>query len=122
MSQFREMFNRQRKYLINLLALFLIGWGVTPYKAVFLGLVLGTAFGLYNYWLLARKTNKFGEAAAVGKGVRSLGFFSRMAMAGLATLIALEYPEKVHLISVVIGIMTPYLVIMIDSIVQTLRK
>ncbi|WLR50719.1 ATP synthase subunit I [Bacillus tianshenii] len=122
MPQFEDMFKRHRKYIMNVLAIFLVGWGVTSYKPIFLGLALGAAVGMYNYWMMARKTDSFGKAAASGQSVRSLGMISRMALAGLAVLIALEYPERLHLISVIIGIMTPYLVIMIDSLVQSFRK
>lgn len=37
-----------------------------------------------------------------------------MAAAGLAVLIALRFPEYFHFISVIIGLMTMYVVIMID--------
>ncbi|OEH93310.1 ATP synthase subunit I [Bacillus solimangrovi] len=122
MSQFNQMYKRQRKSIINALTIFLIGWGITSYKAVFLGLSIGTAVGLYNYWMMVRKTDRFMEKVASGQSARSLGMISRMALAGLAVLVALNYPDKIHLVSVIIGIMTPYIVIMIDSLVQAFRK
>lgn len=57
---------------------------------------------------------QFREAVEKEQKVRSLGTMSRMASAALAVIIALEYPEYFHLISVVLGLMTSYLVIMID--------
>lgn len=47
-----------------------------------------------------------------------------MATAVFAVMIALEYPDKLHLISVVFGLMTSYIVIMIDYFLQSfqLRK
>ena len=41
-----------------------------------------------------------------------------MATAVIVCLIAVEYPQKVHLISVVIGLMTAYIVIMADYLVR----
>ena len=37
-----------------------------------------------------------------------------MATAIFAVIVAMEYPNDVHLVSVVIGLMTAYIVIMID--------
>jgi ATP synthase protein I len=73
---------------------------------------------------MARKTLQFGEAVERGEKVRSLGTVSRMATAVLAVMIALEYPERLHLLSVVFGLMTSYFVIMIDYFLQSfhLRK
>jgi ATP synthase protein I len=65
-----------------------------------------------------RKTNQFGEVMVNGGKIRSLGLLTRMATAVLAVLIAMEYPEYIHLISVIIGLMTAYIVIMIDSFFQ----
>lgn len=90
--------------------------GFTPYQDIFLGLALGTSFSLYNLWILVRKSKQIQQAIEEGRTARSLGTVSRMAAAGLAVLIALKFPEHFHLISVVIGLMTIYIVIMIDSI------
>jgi ATP synthase protein I len=119
MSEIKAMYIRQRKYIFFLLALYVLGWGFTPYQSVFLGLVLGTSLSLFNLWLMVRKTDKFGDAVLQGKKVRSLGSFSRMATAALAVIIALKYPDSFHLISVVLGLMTSYLVIMIDFFLQS---
>jgi ATP synthase protein I len=43
-----------------------------------------------------------------------------MAVGGIAALIALRYPEDIHIVSVVIGLMTSYIVIMIDYFVNAL--
>jgi ATP synthase protein I len=117
-----EMFSRHVKYILNLLALYAIGWGVTEYQSVFLGLALGTAVGLYNHWLMARKTKQIGQAVAEGKKFRSLGTLSRMAAAVFAVFVAMRNPDTFHLVSVIIGLMTPYLVIMIDFLIEALRS
>jgi ATP synthase protein I len=122
MSDMKAMYARQRKYIFYLMALYVLGWGFTEYKSIFLGLVLGTALSLFNLWLLVRKTDKFGESVLQGKKVRSLGSFSRMATAALAIIIALKYPDSFHLISVVLGLMTIYVVIMIDFFLQSFHS
>ncbi|AGK56033.1 ATP synthase subunit I [Bacillus sp. 1NLA3E] len=119
MSDFKAMYKREQKYIFFLLAFYCIGWGVTSYKSVFLGLILGTSLSLYNLWMMARKSDKFGDAVLQGKKVRSLGSFSRMATAALAVMISLKFPDSFHLISVVLGLMTSYIVIMIDFFLQS---
>lgn len=122
MSEIKEMYTRQRKYIFLLLALYVLGWGFTAYQDVFLGLILGTSLSLFNLWLLVRKADKFGDAVVQGKKVRSLGSFSRMATAALAVMITFKYPESIHLISVVLGLMTMYFVIMIDFLLQSFHS
>jgi len=116
MYQFDRLMNRSKKYIFYLLSIYVLGWGFTPYQTIFLGLILGTCFSLYNLWLLIRKSKQFQKAMEEGRSARSLGTISRMATAGLAVLIALKFPEYFHLISVVIGLMTHYVVIIIDYI------
>jgi ATP synthase protein I len=124
MSELSAGFTRQRKYIFTLLSIYVLGWGFTSYQSIFLGLILGTSMSLYSLWLMVRKANQFGEALEKGERVRSLGMVSRMAIAALAVLIATEYPDKFHLVSVVLGLMTSYIVIMIDYFIQSfqLRK
>jgi ATP synthase protein I len=119
MSDFKAMYKRQRKYIFFILAFYVLGWGFTSYQSVFLGLILGTSLSLFNLWMMARKADKFGEAVLHGKKVRSLGSFSRMATAALAVMISLKFPDSFHLISVVLGLMTSYIVIMIDFFLQS---
>jgi ATP synthase protein I len=122
MPEIRVIFERQRKYIFFLLSFYLFGWAVfTDYQALFAGLIVGTAVSLYNLWLLARKTWNFGDAILQGKKIRSLGSFSRFAAAGLVIFLALEYPEHVHLVSAVLGLVTSYFVIMIDFLIQSVH-
>jgi ATP synthase protein I len=116
MYQYNNLWTRSRKYILYLLAGYVLGWGFTPYQTIFLGLILGTSFSLYNLWLLIRKSKQFQKAMEEGRAARSIGTISRMAAAGLAVLIALKFPEYFHLFSVIIGLMTMYVVIMIDYI------
>lgn len=126
MPELQQMFNRHRKYILYLLSLLVLGWGFTPYKSIFLGLILGTVISFFNHWLLIRKTTRFGEAVAGGKKARSLGTLSRMAAAVVGVIIAMRYPEYFHIASYLIGLMASILVIMIDFIliemIQSCKK
>lgn len=118
----RTIFNRLRRYIFFLLAFYVLLWGFTPYKAVFLGLTLGTSLSLFNMWLLVKRMDRFSEAIDQGKGLRSLGTVSRMATAILAVAIALKFPDYLNIYSVIVGLMTAYMVIMIDFFIQTFNS
>jgi ATP synthase protein I len=123
MSDIRAIYFRVRKYQFFILSICVLGWGFTESKQIFAGLILGTTLSLFNLWLMARKMDQFGKAVEQGGKVRSLGSLSRMATAAFAVIIALEYPEHFNLVSMVLGLMTSYIVIMIDFFKQTvLRK
>ncbi len=122
MFEIRQMLRKQIKYISILLSLYLIGWVATPYKPVFMGLLIGTALSLYNIWLLVRRMARFSRNIDEGKKAQSLGMLQRMAAAVLGVALAMEFPEQIHLISVVIGLMTAYIVIMIDYLFSTIFK
>ncbi|MFC7319351.1 ATP synthase subunit I [Halobacillus campisalis] len=114
MEDYQQMIARQRKWMFYLLALLVLGWGITPWQPVFLGLLLGSILSFYNLWLMQRKIQKFGESTANNHTTRGIGTFTRLASGALAVVIALQFEEHFHLISVVLGLMTAYLVISID--------
>jgi ATP synthase protein I len=118
MLQLETMYVRQSKYLFYMLALFVLGWGFTPYKKVFLGLIFGTAVGLFNLWILFRKSKRIGQAIEKKKKMYSMGMSMRMMTAGVSVFIAMRYPDLFHLYSVVFGLMTSYIVILIDVFIS----
>ncbi|MBA2874475.1 ATP synthase subunit I [Thermaerobacillus caldiproteolyticus] len=122
MEKFQQMFLRQQKYIFYLLSLYTLGWGFTEYKTLFLSLILGTVVSLFMLWSLVRKIEKFGRAVAHGKKVRSIGTFSRLAAAALAAAIAIQYPQYFSIVPVVLGLMTSYIVIIIDFLLQKFQK
>jgi ATP synthase protein I len=71
--------------------------------------------------MLVRKTESFDKAIAKGKKVRSLGSLQRMATAAIAVIIALRYPQYFQIIYLVLGLMTSYIVIMIDYFYHALH-
>jgi ATP synthase protein I len=116
------LFKRQSKYIFVLLIIYVLSWGLTNYKAIFGGLILGTSLSFYNLWLMNQKMKKFDRAISEGKKAKSLGTMTRFASAGLAVIIAMEYPDDFHLISTVLGLMTAYFVIIIDFLIQLKRR
>lgn len=118
MTNTEKQYARQRKWMFYLLAVFVLGAGFTPYLRIFLGLLLGSIISFYNLYLLQKKTIEFTEAVAKEEKARGLGTVSRFAAVALAVIIALRYEEYFNMIAVIIGLMTSYLVIMIDFIMN----
>lgn len=112
------MIVRQRKWMLYLLAAFVLGAGFTPYVHIFMSLLLGGAVSFYNLWLLQRKINVFGKSVAESKSVSGIGTFSRLAAVALTVLIALRFEEKFHIIAVTIGLATSYFIIMFGFLFQ----
>ena len=109
-------------YAAYFLAALVLGWGFTPYKDVFLGLILGAVIGFLNLVILYIKIQRVVKAAIKGKKVRSLGMLSRFALAGLAVLIVMAYPDVFNLVAVVIGLVAAYLIMIVDHVFQILHS
>ncbi len=122
MPELQQLFFRHVKYILYLLSLYVLGWGFTEYKSIFLGLILGTSVSLFNHWYLVRKTTQIGDLVETGKKVRSIGTLMRMAIVIIAVFFAMKYPDLFHLPSVLIGVVTAYAVIIIDFIFQQIFK
>ena len=117
MLDLQQVYARQKKLIFFLLAFCALGWGFTPYPTVFAGLALGGLFGLYNFWLLVRRLEKFDRSLSEGKKVASLGTALRFASGIAAVAVAMSIPEQFHLNSTVIGLMIPYVYLLVDRIV-----
>ncbi|MBD7984637.1 ATP synthase subunit I [Sporosarcina sp. Sa2YVA2] len=118
MHTMRQIFNRQKKAVFFLLALFVIGWAFTDFKPVFAGLILGSFFGLYNFWIIVRRMDRFDEKISQGKETKSIGGTALRFGSGVAAAaIALTMPEEFNLIATVIGLMIPYILLLADRIV-----
>ena len=64
MQELDKMFHRQRKYMVYLLGIYVLGVIFTTYDKIFQGLILGTIFSLFIFWSMVQKNKKFSEAAA----------------------------------------------------------
>jgi len=118
MPEMQFMFKRQLKYILYILAIFVLGWGITEYQTFFAGLILGTVVSLFNLWILVKKTEQVGASAAGGRPARSIGSASRYAAAILAAIIAIKYPQHFSIISTVLGLVTANVVIVIDYFIN----
>lgn len=121
MLDLQQVYARQKKLIFFLLAICALGWGFTPYPTVFAGLALGGLFGLYNFWLLVRRLEKFDRSLSEGKKVASLGTALRFASGIAAVAVAMSIPEQFHLNSTVIGLMIPYVYLLVDRIVYHVK-
>ena len=121
-QELQLLFYRHCKYILYLLSIYVLGWGFTSYKAIFMGLILGTSVSLFNHWHLKRKTTQVSDAVTLGKKTYFTGTLVRMGAVILAVYISMENPDVFHFVSVIIGVVTAYAVIMIDFFVQQIFK
>ncbi|HEX6594807.1 MAG TPA: ATP synthase subunit I [Bacillota bacterium] len=123
MSLYEKGIIRQRKWMLYLLSIIVLGAGFSPYPRFFFGLLLGSVISFYNLWLLQFKIRRLGEFAATeGKKRIGTGTFARFAGAALAALIALRFEEYFHIVGVVIGLSTSYLIITADVVTRILSQ
>src|SRR5699024_7302894 len=89
MDEYASMVRQQRKWMLYLLIIYVLGTVFTPYTPVFLGLLVGGIASFLGLVLLHRNVNKLGEKVAEKGTYRGgLGTLSRLLLAGLAVLIA----------------------------------
>ncbi|WP_075618367.1 ATP synthase subunit I [Paenisporosarcina indica] len=122
MQDLQQVYARQKKLVFFLLAFCALGWGLTPYNSVFAGLALGALFGLYNFWLLVRRLEKFDRSITEGKKkAGSLGSGLRFASGVASVAVAISLPEHFNLVSTVIGLMIPYIYLLVDRIIYHVK-
>lgn len=121
MLDLHHIFAMQKKALFFLLALCALGWGLTPFSSIFAGIAVGATFGTYNFWILARRMDKFDRTMSEGKRVGSLGSALRFGSGIAAVAIAITLPQYFNEISTVIGLMIPYVFLLIGAIVYSVR-
>ena len=118
MLNLHHMFAMQKKAFFFLLAICALGWGFSPYDSIFAGIALGAFFGTYNFWILVRRMEKFDRSISEGTKVASIGTVLRFGSGVAAVAIAISLPQYFHLISTVIGLMIPYIFLVIERIVH----
>jgi hypothetical protein len=92
----------------GLLIVFLIMVFLTPYRAFFAGLLLGTSVSLYNFWYLSWKLQLVLKNALAGNKIRGTGMINRFLVVAFAMLIAAKYPA-IDVKSVIIGLPLCYI-------------
>lgn len=122
MLDLHQVFALQKKALFFLLAICALGWGFSPYESIFAGIALGAFFGTYNFWILVRRMEKFDRSISEGTKVASIGTALRFGSGVAAVAIAISLPQYFHLISTVIGLMIPYIFLVIERIVHHIKS
>ncbi|WP_431029074.1 ATP synthase subunit I [Lysinibacillus sp. LZ02] len=122
MLDLHHIFAMQKKALFFLLALSTLGWGFTAYQTVFAGIALGAFFGTYNFWILLRRMEKFDRSISEGTKAPSIGTALRFGSGVAAVAIAISLPQYFHLISTVIGLMIPYVLLVIERVVHAIKN
>ncbi|BAB07480.1 ATP synthase subunit I [Halalkalibacterium halodurans] len=108
----------------------LLGYFATPYPSYFLGFFVGLFFGFLNLWTTYQKAlviGKFRPTTSTKRSFLSYGLAGvstviRIAFALAAVALALYFPEAIHLFSVIAGFSLIYVIILLDLILQTVRK
>ena len=121
MKDYAALTKRFNVYTVILIVLFVVLAFSTPYSSIFFGLTLGSIVSLSHLWTTYFQVKRLGESVEEGRAKFSLGTLFRFGLAIGVVFIAFRYPEKFHLISVVIGIMLTYIIILIHSLFQLKR-
>ncbi|MER2108076.1 MAG: ATP synthase subunit I [Solibacillus sp.] len=122
MLDLHHTFAVQKRALFFLVAVCAIGWGFSPYDSIFAGVALGAFFGTYNFWLLVRRMEKFDRSISEGTKVASVGSAMRFGSGVAAVAVAISLPQYFHLISTVIGLMIPYVFLVIMQVVHHVKN
>ena len=122
MTSYSGNMRRYVQYTFYLLALLVLGWGFTPYESFFLGFMVGAVLSLLILWSLYSRVKRFGQAVTEGRKMYSLGMLTRFALAIIGVIIATRYPDAIQLYGVVIGLMSTYIIIFLDFIIQKIRS
>ena len=122
MLDLHHTFAVQKRAFFFLLAICAIGWGFSPYDSIFAGIALGAFFGTYNFWLLVRRMEKFDRSISEGTKVASVGSALRFGSGVAAVAVAISLPQYFHLISTVIGLMIPYVFIVVMQVVHHVKN
>lgn len=117
-AKFASHFYNAEESVLFLLVVCALGWGFSPYDSVFAGIALGAFFGTYNFWILVRRMEKFDRSISEGTKVASIGTALRFGSGVAAVAIAISLPQYFHLISTVIGLMIPYIFLVVERIVH----
>lgn len=121
MEDYIVLTKRYTIYIVVLIAIFISLAFSTSFQAIFLGLALGSVVSLSNLLSIYLQVKRLGESLEVGQAKFSLGTLFRFALVIGAVYIAFQYPDLFHLVSVVIGLMLAYIIIIINSLFQLKR-
>ncbi|WP_158736983.1 ATP synthase subunit I [Alteribacillus sp. YIM 98480] len=119
MKSFEGNVKRYVQFTLAAMLVYVIGWAAMPFNKIFFSLGIGALIGLFNLWSMYREVKKFDEAAGNQKRKFTFGMLSRFAAGALAAVLFIRFPEHFHILGLVAGIVTPYIIIFISSLFQT---
>jgi|SRR5690625_749225 len=122
MSEYERMVSNQRKLMLYLLGILVIGYIITPYSKVFIGLLLGSAISFINMVLLQKQVKSLGEAITGTGSSFSLGTIARIVTVILTIVFALKLKDRIHIGSVVIGLMFSYIFMLIEMFIRAVKE
>ncbi len=123
MQVFDQMVERQRKWMLYILVVFiLLAAGLPVHRPLFLGLLLGSVISYYGMRLLQNRLRVFGRTAVESGKAKGLGTMFRLLGAVAAVFLAFYLEEKVNYYGVVAGLATAYVVLIIDASIYFIWK
>ncbi len=123
MQEFDQLVSRQRKWMLYILALFILLAAMLPdYRPLFLGLLLGSVISYYGMRILQNRLRKFGESAIESGKPIGLGTIFRLLGGILAVFLAFYLDEKVNYVGVVAGLGVAYVVLLVDASIYYVWK
>jgi len=105
MDEFSATLKTVQNVFLFFLSFCLAAWAIlVDYRVYIAGLMLGALASMINARFLAWKINKLGAAAIEQKGRKvTLGFLTRAAIAAVAGLVAVRYPQHFALATTIAG-------------------
>lgn len=123
MQEFDQLVGRQRKWMLYILALFILLAAALPeYRPLFLGLLLGSVISYYGMRLLQNRLRKFGSTAIESGKPIGLGSFIRLIGGVLAVFLTFYLDGKVSYVGVVAGLGVSYVVLLVDASIYYVWK
>ena len=114
MEEYNRLVDRQQKWMLYLLVFFLLAMIITPYKKIFMSILLGYVAGYYSLRFLSARVKRFAESVAEEGKARSLGTFVRFAGMALLAVLAVKFPDKIHIPSLAGGLGLAYILLFVD--------
>lgn len=117
MSDYSVLAKRYTVYTAILIFLVVILAFFTT-SSFYTGLLLGMIFSLVNLWSTYFQVKRLNESLEENKAKFSLGTLFRALTAVAAIFIAIQFPAAFDYIGVILGLMTTYIIILIEPLFQ----
>lgn len=122
MNPLLQRSKRLTTILIGAIVLAIIGWAVSLFSPIFAGIVLGLWFGFISTIYTAFKVHRMSQAVVDGSRRTGLGTGVRFALAAIGTLLALRFPEYIHVIGFAAGLFLTQVFVLGDAIYSQLKN